>query len=127
MKLVKFPAFRPYTRARVYPRAYGANVSKFTNFTTRRRLTTAPPETGGKQHAMPCHDACAGARKRVYLRGDAAFANPEMREFLEVERIGYAIRLPANSVLQRRSGYLLKRPVGRPPHEMRRYIFHRNP
>ena len=30
-------------------------------------------------------------------------------------------RLPANDVLQRRIGYLLKRPVGRPPHEVRRY------
>jgi hypothetical protein len=29
--------------------------------------------------------------------------------------------LPANDVLQRRIGYLLKRPVGQPPHEVRRY------
>jgi Transposase DDE domain group 1 len=59
--------------------------------------------------------------QRLYFRGDAAFANPEMYEFLEAGHIGYAIRLPANSVLQRRIGYLLKRPVGRPPHEVRRY------
>jgi len=59
--------------------------------------------------------------KRLYFRGDAAFANPEMYEFLEAERIGYTIRLPSNSVLQGRIGYLLKRPVGRPPHEVRRY------
>jgi Transposase DDE domain group 1 len=59
--------------------------------------------------------------KRLYFRGDAAFGNPEMYEFLEAERIGYTIRLPANSVLQRRIGYLLKRPVGRPSHEVRRY------
>jgi hypothetical protein len=44
-----------------------------------------------------------------------------MYQFLEAERIGYTIRLPANDVLQRRIGYLLKRPVGRPPHEVRRY------
>jgi len=44
-----------------------------------------------------------------------------MYEFLEAERIGYTIRLPANDVLQRRIGYLLKRPVGRPPHEVRRH------
>jgi hypothetical protein len=36
-------------------------------------------------------------------------------------RIKYAIRLPANQVLQNRTGYLLKRPVGRPPNEVRRY------
>ena len=59
--------------------------------------------------------------KRLYFRGDAAFANPEMYEFLEAEGIGYTIRLPANSILQDRIGYLLKRPVGRPPHEVRRY------
>jgi hypothetical protein len=44
-----------------------------------------------------------------------------MYEFLEAEGIGYTIRLPANSILQRRIGYLLKRPVGRPPLEVRRY------
>ena len=60
--------------------------------------------------------------KRLYFRGDAAFANPEIYEFLEGESIGYTIRLPANRVLQDRIGYLLKRPVGRPPHEVRRYF-----
>jgi Transposase DDE domain group 1 len=52
--------------------------------------------------------------KRLYFRGDAAFANPEMYEFLEAEGIGYTIRLPANRILQDRIGYLLRRPVGRP-------------
>src|SRR5262249_60694863 len=56
----------------------------------------------------------------IYLRADAAFAMPEVYEFLEAERIKYAIRLPANQVLQSRIGYLLKRPVGRPAHHLRR-------
>jgi hypothetical protein len=60
--------------------------------------------------------------KRLYFRGDAAFANPEIYEFLEAEGVGYTIRLPANRVLQDRIGYLLKRPVGQPPHEVRRYF-----
>jgi len=63
-----------------------------------------------------------GIVKRLYFRGDAAFANPEMYEFVEAEGIGYTIRLPANSVLQNTIGYLLKRPVGRPPHAVRRYF-----
>jgi hypothetical protein len=63
-----------------------------------------------------------GTVKRLYFRGDAAFANPEMYEFLEAERIGYTIRLPANRVLQDKIGHLLKRPVGRPPHEVRRFF-----
>jgi hypothetical protein len=62
-----------------------------------------------------------GIVKRVYFRGDAAFANPEVYEFLETEGIGYTIRLPANRVLQNRIGHLLKRPSGRPPHEVRRF------
>jgi Transposase DDE domain group 1 len=60
--------------------------------------------------------------KRLYFRGDAAFANPEIYEFLEAEGMGYAIRLPANSILQSKIGYLLKRPVGRPAHDLRRYF-----
>ena len=62
-----------------------------------------------------------GSVKRLYFRGDAAFGNPGMYEYLEAEGIGYAIRLPTNRVLQDKIGYLLKRPVGRPPHEVRRY------
>ena len=57
--------------------------------------------------------------RRRYFRGDAAFANPEVYELLEAEGYKYTIRLPANSVLQERIGWLLKRPVGRPPHEVR--------
>jgi hypothetical protein len=63
-----------------------------------------------------------GTVKRRYFRGDAAFANPEIYEFLEAEGYGYAIRLPTNPVLQGKIGYLLKRPVGRPPHEVRRFF-----
>jgi hypothetical protein len=46
---------------------------------------------------------------------------PEGYEFLEAERIKYAIRLPADRVLQDRICYLLKRPVGRPSNEVRRF------
>jgi hypothetical protein len=34
----------------------------------------------------------------------------------------YAIRLRANRVNQDRIGYLLKRPAGRPPHEVRHFF-----
>src|ERR1700682_3696857 len=62
-----------------------------------------------------------GTVKRRYFRGDAAFANPEIYEFLEAEGYGYTIRLPTNHVLQSKIGYMLSRPVGRPPLEVRRY------
>ena len=58
---------------------------------------------------------------RRYFRADAAFANPEVYEFLEAEGHKYTIRLPANRILQERIGHLLKRPVGRPPNMVRRF------
>jgi hypothetical protein len=59
---------------------------------------------------------------RRYFRADAAFAKPEIYEFLEAEAYAYAIRLPTNSVLQKRIAHLLTRPVGRPPNYVR--VFH---
>ena len=46
---------------------------------------------------------------------------PSVYEYLEAEQIKYAIRLPANEIFQDRISYLLKRPVGRPPIEVRRF------
>jgi len=48
---------------------------------------------------------------RLLFRADAAFAKPELYEYLETRRIGYAIRLPANEVLQREIAHLLVRPT----------------
>jgi len=56
-----------------------------------------------------------GQKLERFFRADAAFANPKMYEFLEKEEYLYAIRLPANDVLQREIKPLLTRPVGRPP------------
>jgi hypothetical protein len=58
-----------------------------------------------------------GKVPRIYFRADAAYAMPEVYEFLEAERIKYAIRLPANQGLQSR---IVTRPIGRPPHHVRR-------
>jgi hypothetical protein len=51
---------------------------------------------------------------RRYFRADAAFAQPELYEYLEAEGFEYAIRLPANDALLRDIEPLLTRPVGRP-------------
>src|SRR5271165_766879 len=61
-----------------------------------------------------------GKVSRIYFRADAGFANPDVYEYLEAERIKYAIRLPKNNVLQGKIGYLLTRPAGRPPNHVRR-------
>ena len=68
----------------------------------------------------PVVERYEGKVARIYFRSDAGFANPEVYEFLEAERIKYAIRLPANRILQERIGHLLTRPIGRPPNEVRR-------
>ena len=41
-----------------------------------------------------------GRKVRLYFRRDAAFAGPEMYEYLEAEGFLYAIRLPKNQVLR---------------------------
>ncbi len=76
---------------------------------------------GWKNEVEPVVARYRGKFRRRYFRADAAFANPEVYEFLEAEGFRYAIRLPANQILQERIAYLLKRPVGRPPIEVRRY------
>jgi len=76
---------------------------------------------GWEDEVEPIVARYRGKFKRRYFRADAAFANPEVYEFLEAEGFKYAIRLPANQILQERIGYLLKRPVGRPPIEVRWY------
>jgi hypothetical protein len=52
---------------------------------------------------------------RVLFRGDAAFAKPEVYEFLEARDVGYAIRLPSNGILEGHIAHLLKRPEGQLP------------
>ena len=62
---------------------------------------------------------CKARKVRLYVRGDAAFASPEIYEYLEAEGMLYPIRLPANKVLQESITHLLRRPVGRPPNHVR--------
>ena len=54
---------------------------------------------------------------RLLFRGDAAFAKPELYEYLEQGKIGYAIRLPANQVIQEQIQPLLERPTQWPSRE----------
>jgi hypothetical protein len=55
-----------------------------------------------------------GRNLRRYFRADAAFANPEVYEYLEAEGFEYAIRLPGNDALMRDIEPMLTRLVGRP-------------
>jgi hypothetical protein len=62
----------------------------------------------------PVVDRYRGMDVPFYFRADAAFANPEIYEYLEAEGYGYAIRLPSNDILMGEITHLLTRPVGRP-------------
>jgi len=53
--------------------------------------------------------------KLFWVRGDAAFANPETYEYCEEHRITYFIRLSGNAILMRLLEPYLNRPLGRPP------------
>ena len=70
---------------------------------------------GWKDLLEPVVERYKSTRKKLYFRADAAFALPDVYEYLEKNRILYAIRIPANQNLQREIDHLLTRPVGRPP------------
>ena len=112
--------------ARIYTLALGARLP--TMHGLREYVEAGQPVWRPRTLCSACQQRAQRGRlgrvSRIYFRTDAAFAMPEVYEFLEAERIKYAIRLPANQVLQSSIGYLLTRPVGRPPHHVRR--FHAN-
>ena len=52
---------------------------------------------------------------RLYFRADATFVKPEVYLYLEEHSFLYAIRLPANDILEWEIKHLLKRPEGELP------------
>ncbi len=70
---------------------------------------------GWREFLEPIAARYEQASVRRYFRADAAFANPEVYEYLEECGFLYAIRLPGNEVLYKGIEFLLTRPVGRPP------------
>ena len=69
---------------------------------------------GWEKLLLPEIDRQQRMGKGIAFRADAAFAKPEVYEALEERGVKYAIRIPANDILQRDIEELLKRPVGRP-------------
>jgi hypothetical protein len=66
---------------------------------------------GWKEFMNPIVERYLREAVRLLFRADAAFAKPEIYEYLESNGIGYAVRLPANEVLQREITHLLARPI----------------
>ncbi len=69
---------------------------------------------GWRDLLQPIVERYRATGKRIYFRGDAAFASPDMYEYLESEGILYAMRIKANSRLYEHVDHLMTRPVGRP-------------
>ena len=94
----------------------------FNQFGDLERCAAAPGQRSQRRWMGQRSEACRGAVSRQGLTHlfprRCRFANPEVYEYLEAEGIKYAIRLPANRILQERIGYLLKRPVGRPSNDV---------
>lgn len=76
---------------------------------------------GWRELLEPVIQRYAKTGKKLYFRGDAAFASPEVYEFLEEHGILYAIRISANQNLYAEIEHLLRRPVGRPPKKPRAF------
>src|SRR3989475_1854164 len=71
---------------------------------------------GWAEVLLPVIDRYRAQGQIVVVRADAAFGLPTLYEALERRGVRYAIRLPANDVLERRIEDLLTRPRGRPSH-----------
>src|SRR5215831_4776270 len=88
-----------------------------TMFTSSRQCSERR-RMGRDAEASP--GALSGQGLTYLFPGGCSLRHAGVYEFLEAEGIKYAIRIPANQVLQDRIGYLLTRPVGRPANEARR-------
>src|SRR5262249_60794413 len=73
-------------------------------------------DEGWDKVLLPIVDRYRRRRQTAVVRADAAFAMPALYEALERRGVRYAIRLPANDVLERRIEGLLTWPRGRPSH-----------
>jgi len=92
------------------------------SLSSTRRVTASRPNsgpatstvrTGGTRSSFPSLIGPARGQP-VVVRADAAFALPALYEALERRGVRYAIRLPANDVLERSIEDLVTRPRGRP-------------
>ncbi|RJP29894.1 MAG: IS1380 family transposase [Actinobacteria bacterium] len=69
---------------------------------------------GWRDLLEPIVDRYKALGRKLYFRADAAFASPDLYEYLEEEGILYAVRIKANARLEEHIEHLMTRPVGRP-------------
>jgi hypothetical protein len=70
-------------------------------------------DDGWRDLLEPIVDGYKDTDRKLYFRADAAFASPEVYEYLEEKGTLYAIRIKANNNLYREIEHLLTRPVER--------------
>ena len=70
---------------------------------------------GWRDLLQPIVDRYMAIEKKLYFRGDAAFASPDIYGYLEDNDILYAMGIKANNRLYDHVEHLMTRPVGRPP------------
>ncbi len=63
----------------------------------------------------PIVDRYRDKGRKLYFRADAAFASPDVYEYMEDNGILYVMRMISNPRLDKEIEHLLTRPVGRPP------------
>lgn len=83
---------------------------------------------GWRDLLEPIVDRYKHAGKRIYFRGDAAFASPDVYEYPEDNKLLYAMRTKASSRPYEEIDHLTTRPVGRPslkPKVFYHYFFYR--
>ena len=69
---------------------------------------------GRRKLLEPIVDRYKAAGKKLYFRGDAAFASPHIYGYLEDNKVLYAMRIEADNRLAEEIDHLTVRPVGRP-------------
>jgi hypothetical protein len=121
-ELVQHPATRPRLRRVILD--IDSSARPALRLQPRGRLPRREAAAGkrsqlrkrGAKSCSPLSLGIAGAVRRSWSERTPAFARPEIYEALERRGVRYAIRLPANDVLERQIEDLLTRPRGRPSH-----------
>lgn len=88
----------------------------------RLRPGNAHTADGGLAFALPLLRWAKRRARRLWLRVDAGFPEPEFLQGVEEEGIRYVARLRTNERLKRRAEPHVTRPPGRPPSEPREWF-----
>ncbi|MFB6368079.1 MAG: transposase, partial [Gemmatimonadota bacterium] len=88
----------------------------------RLRPGNAHTADGGLAFALPILRWAKRRTRRLWLRADAGFPEPEFLKGVEAEGVRYVARLRTNDRLKRRADPHLTRPPGRPPKKPREWL-----